>query len=541
MLQTLRRTKLFSVILACVAAACLIVGARVSSAQGVRRGLSPQAQRGKQIYLKGESREGGEIKVGLGSDNIEVPAAAFACANCHGLKGEGASEGGLQPPPITWATLTAPHTSALTRRERAPYTEETLARAIRTGLDPAGARLHPGMPQYEMTAGQMADLIAYLKQIGQADDLEAGLDENRIKLGAALPLTGPLAPVGEDIKATIDAYFAEVNAQGGVYGRQLELVAADSQGDPVHTLQATKRLVEQDNVFALVGSFEPRGSAQVNEYLRQSETVLVGPVTLSPRLTSPPNPSIFYLLPTFSDQARVLVDFAAAKSANRPARVALIYAGSEFDADALAGLHLQTKLYPMEIVFEYGYESGRFSAERVGAPLAQSRPDYIFFFGGAEQFTTLARAVDATKLRAPLFSSVVMVGRAAFDVPAAVAAQTFLAYPAALPATRSDLADFLAVMQSRGVKLRSPAFQAVAFGAAKTLVEAAKISGREITRPALLSALEQLRDYQTGVVPPLTFGPNRRIGADSCLIVGIDLSNKQYVPMGARLTPKEKL
>lgn len=537
MLQLCRRAKLFLVVLAGVAAACLLGGARVG-AQG-RRGLSPQEQRGRQIYLKGESGEGSEIKVRLGSDNLEVPAAAFACVNCHGLKGDGTSEGGLQPPPITWATLTAPHTSALTSRERTAYTEETLARAIRAGLDPAGVRLHPGMPQYEMNAGQMADLIAYLKKIGQADDLEPGLSAQTLKLGAALPLTGPLAQIGEDIKATVEAYFAEINAQGGIYGRQFELVVADSQADPARTLQAMQQLVERDGVFALVGSFEGPGSEQANEYLRRSEVALVGPVTLSPRVATPPNPYVFYLLPTFGDQARVLVDFAAAKSTPRPARLAIIYAEGEFDRDALAGLRAQMKLYPMETVFEYGYEPGRFAPERVGTPLAQSRPDYIFFFGGAEQFTTLARAVDAAKLRAPLLSSVVMVGRAAFDVPPAVAAQTYLAYPAALP-NQTDFADFIAVMQSKGVKLRSPAFQTVAFGAAKTFVEAAKLSGREISRPQLLNALERLRDYKTGVVPPLTFGPNRRVGADSCSVVRLDMSSKQYVPVGERLTPKDK-
>lgn len=535
-MKSQRRTKIFVVLLTCVVAATLAVVTR-GRAQ-VERSLSPQEQHGKLLYLKGEPGDGKEIKVLLGGDELEVPSTAFACANCHGLKGEGGREGGLQPPPLDWATLTAPHTSALTRRERAPYTEATLARVIREGLDPAGTRLHPGMPLYQMNDAQTADLIAYLKKLGGTDDAESGLSEKTIKLGAALPLTGPLSQVGADIKATIEAYFAEVNAQGGIYGRQLELVAEDTQGEPAATLHATQRLVEQDRVFALVGSFEPRDSEQVNEYLKRREVALVGPVTLSPRLATPPNPYVFYLLPTFGDQARVLVDFAAAKSANRMGRVAVVYADSEFDADARAGLRAQTKLYPLEIVFEQGYAPPRFSAAQLVAQLAQSKPDYIFFFGGAQQFTALAREVAAAKLRASLFSSVVMVGRAAFDVPPAVAAETFLANPAALP-TQDDLAGFMGLMQRRGVALRSPAFQAVAYGAASTLVEVIKQTGRELSRYELLNALEQLRDYKTGVVPPLTFGPNRRVGANSCAVVTVDLNNKHYVPLGERLTPKD--
>ena len=130
-----------------------------------RSGLAAQEQRGKQIYVKGES-EAGEIIARLGSADLDVPASSFSCANCHGLRGEGTREGGIQPPPINWETLTRPHTSALTRRVRTAYNEATLARAIRDSLDPAGGRLHPAMPNYKMTREQMADLIAYLKQIG---------------------------------------------------------------------------------------------------------------------------------------------------------------------------------------------------------------------------------------------------------------------------------------------------------------------------------------------------------------------------------------
>jgi ABC-type branched-subunit amino acid transport system substrate-binding protein len=395
------------------------------------------------------------------------------------------------------------------------------------------------MPQYLLSPEQMADLIAYLKKLGNQDDSDPGIDDKRIKVGAALPFTGALAQVGEDVKATLNAYFAEVNAQGGIYGRQLELVSVDSRGDAQGTLAATERLVESEGVFSLVASFEPGTSDATNDYLKRSQVALVGPVTLSPRLSVPPNPYVFYLLPTFGEQARALVDFAAAKFKERTPRVAVISTDSEFDADAVAGVQAQAKLYPMEIVSEQTYARGNFQAQKFVELMAQKKPDGIFFFGNAEQFAALTRAMEAAKLNAALFSSVVMIGHGAFDAPASVAPQIFLAYPAALPG-RDDFTEFVTVMQKGGVRLRSPAFQTVAYGAAKAFVEAMKLSGRQINRAALLSSLEQLRDFKTGVVPPLTFGPNRRVGASGCYIVGLDLTKKQYVPLGARLVPKDK-
>ena len=183
-------------------------GGRVSAQPAA--GLSAQEQRGKLIYLKGTTASGqDEIVAVLSGNDIEVPASTFNCANCHGLKGEGTKEGGLQPPPIDWPTLTAAHTSALTGKARAPYSEATLKRAISAGLDSSGNRLHPGMPQYRMTAQQMADLIAYLHKLGHESDVDPGLSETALKVGAALPLTGPLAQVGEDVRAAVKAYLAK--------------------------------------------------------------------------------------------------------------------------------------------------------------------------------------------------------------------------------------------------------------------------------------------------------------------------------------------
>jgi ABC-type branched-subunit amino acid transport system substrate-binding protein len=521
-----------------IAAIGLLCGVDGATTQ-TRNVLSPQEKRGKQIYLKGEGGEGGEIVAELGSDELELPATTFACVNCHGLRGEGTQEGGLQPPPVTWNQLTASHTSLLTRQERGPYTEATLARAISDGLDPAGRRLHPGMPRYRMTAAQMADLVAYLKHLGKESDTDPGMSADAIKIGAALPMTGPLSSVGEDVKATLNASFAEINSQGGIYNRRFELVVEDSGSEPRQTLEATRRLIEQDEVFALCGSFEPGASSAINEFIRKSEVPLIGPVTLSPHVSVPPNPYIFYLLPTFNDQARALVDFVHDKARGHAARLAVVYADNDFERDALAGLQSQAKMYGMEVVFEHSYAPTRFDAGRAVESLAQKKPDYLFFFGGAEEINACAREMERVKLNASLLSSVVMLGRGAFNLPPSLAAQTFLSYPSALP-NKSDFAEFIAVMQKGKVQLRGPAFQVVAYAATKILFEAAKLSRRQLDRATLISALEQIQDLRTGVVPPITFGPNRRVGSSGSYVVGVDLSHKQYTPLSDRLVPKDR-
>jgi ABC-type branched-subunit amino acid transport system substrate-binding protein len=502
-----------------------------------RAGLTDQEKRGKQIYVKGESGPG-TITAVLGNTDLEVPASAFSCSNCHGRRGEGTREGGLQPPPIDWETLTAQYSSQLTRRERAAYDDETLARAISHGLDPAGGRLHPAMPRYHMTREQMADLIAYLKQVGKESDREIGITDETITVGTVLPLTGSFAGIGEDIKAILLASLADINNQGGIYGRRVELLVEDSGGNPAQAFAATRRLIEQ-GVFALIASFEPGDSSNINELIKGNEVPLVGPLTLSPRVTLPPNPYIFYLFPTFADQVRTLVDFANVRAQGKPPRLVVIYSRNDFNRDALSGLRAQAQMYSMEIVSEQDYEVGKLKALEAVELLKQKQPADVFFFGSAPDFKAVADEIYRAKLNVNVFSSVVMIGRGAFALPPNLAAQTFLSYPSSLP-TESELTEFLALTRKAHIELGNPAFQSMAFAAAKIFSEAAKLSGRQLDRVAFIGSLERMHDFKTSVIPPVTFGPNRRVGSVSSYVVGIDVRERRYVPLTDRLAPKDK-
>jgi len=146
--------------LAWAAFCCVALHGGGSSAQET---LTPQESRGKQIYVQGTSPAGREILAYVGEASIEVPGSAMACANCHGLDGQGKPEGGVVPSNLTWEALTKPY--GLTHadgRRHPPYTGRALELAITRGLDPAGNKLLNVMPRYAMSGEDLADLVAYL-------------------------------------------------------------------------------------------------------------------------------------------------------------------------------------------------------------------------------------------------------------------------------------------------------------------------------------------------------------------------------------------
>jgi len=102
------------------------------------------------------------------------------------------------------------------------------------------------------------------------------------------------------------------------------------------------------------------------------------------------------------------------------------------------------------------------------------------------------------------------------------------------PTVPGDLTpEGLAELRELQVKYKFPvrhtASQVMALAAAKIFTEALKRAGRDLSRERLITALEGLYEYETGVTPNITFGPNRRVGSKGSYVVAIDPEKKGFI------------
>ena len=502
----------------------------VSDAAG---GLSPQQQRGREIYRRGTVAGASAGTAAIGADRMALPSSSFACANCHGIWGEGTREGGLEPPPLNWKRLTSPAVSTVTGRRRAPYSPETLQLAIAQGLDPAGMRLDAGMPRYDLPAERLAELVAYLERLGDADDTDPGVSSKSIRIGAALPLSGPQAAAGMSIRDTLELTFAAESRRGGIYGRSLDLVVEDSRGDPAGLLEATRRLVERDGVFALAASLEPGGGSDDSGRLLESlGTPLVGPVTLSPHQKEPPNPYIFYLLPNLFDQARALVDFIAGRESPRRPKLAVIQAGTALDRDVVDGLRQQASLQGLSVVAE------EHDSPAAVAAVLSKRPDYLIFSGDGAGLARVARQLDGGA--SPALAAFVSTAQSGVGLlPETVAARALLAAPAFPPDTH-QAEGFFAVLAAGNSPHTYLGLRMAAFAAGSVLIQAVRSSGSRLSREGLVNTLERLQHLETGITAPLTFRPGQRVGSAGAAILTFDPVSRTFVAASGWLAPKDQ-
>jgi branched-chain amino acid transport system substrate-binding protein len=95
---------------------------------------------------------------------------------------------------------------------------------------------------------------------------DPGVSDTEIKIGQTMMYSGPLSVYGQIGKAE-QAYFAKINAEGGINRRKVNLISLDDAYVPPKALEQTRRLVEEDGVFFIFGSLGPATSIVVRRYL----------------------------------------------------------------------------------------------------------------------------------------------------------------------------------------------------------------------------------------------------------------------------------
>jgi ABC-type branched-subunit amino acid transport system substrate-binding protein len=492
--------------------------------------LTAQQQRGKEIYVRGTSPSGKDIRAYLGESSFEVPGSAVTCANCHGLDGQGKPEGGVRPSNLTWEALTKPY--GLTHadgRKHPPYTARGLELAITRGTDPAGNRLQGAMPRYQMSREDLADLVAYLGSLGR--DRDPGISDDSIVIGTAVPATGTLADMGQALKAVTGAFFNEVNNQGGIYNRRVELKFIDTAETPAATRANVERVLIDERVFAMTGAFIAGAEREVVPLMAQHGVPLIGPLTLYPQTGFPLNRQVFYLLSGVDGQGRALLEFAAKTSAINSPAIAVVYPQSEVNASVLEAIADQCRKRELSAPQRYEYATGRFDVSDAVKQLEQAGRDAVIFIGSADEALSFMREADKHRWFPAVFLPSSSSGPDVFDAPAGFNGKLFASFPNAPAALgREGVNEFRSLAAKYQLPTQHVAMQMSAYSAAWILVDAMRRVGKDLSREKLIQALEGLYEFSTGLTPAITFGPNRRIGAMGTYVVTIDLKERRFVP-----------
>src|SRR5215468_459291 len=108
---------------------------------------------------------------------------------------------------------------------------------------------------------------------------EDGLTSDTITFGQAAVLEGPASALGTGMRAGLNAAFEEANRSGGVHGRTLKLISVDDGYEPDKSIAATKKLIEEDKVFALIGAVGTPTAAAAQPVAAAAKVPFIGAFT----------------------------------------------------------------------------------------------------------------------------------------------------------------------------------------------------------------------------------------------------------------------
>lgn len=488
--------------------------------------LTVEETRGKQLYVNGTRSSGEVIKVMIGQQSIELPGSTLPCASCHGEDGQGRPEGGIIPVDITWRFLTKPYGHQHPNSRKHPaFTEQSFAASITDGMDPAGNHLDTAMPRYQLSSSDIADLIAYLKRL--STDYDPGLTETTIRVGTLLPAKGPLGNMGQAMQNVLAAYFAEINAGGGIYNRKITLEVAEFSGDPDAARKSFRRLIESEPVFAMVATVAGGMEKEILGLTESNGVPQIGPYTLFPENSFSSSRSTFYLLAGLRQQSRALVDYAVNVLGLANPSLAVIGPSGIFFQAATEGIETQRQKQGWSKLTRLPYPQGRFDAQKLAANLKKLSPDALFYFGDDQTLPALLAVVDKLSPRPYVFMSGSLAGQNIFNAPTGFQDRIFLTYPT-LPKDQTNPQEFAVLLKKHGLSTRHLAAQIFAYSSAKLLVVGLQRAGKKLSRKKLIQILENLYQFDSGLTPPLTYGPNRHIGSIGAYVVSINLKTKKF-------------
>jgi ABC-type branched-subunit amino acid transport system substrate-binding protein len=342
----------------------------------------------------------------------------------------------------------------------------------------------------------------------------AAVAADPIRIGYTGPLSGSLSLLGQGVRDGVDVYVQYINSIGGVNGRKLEFIAEDDGYEPMRTVAAAKKLAEQDKVVALVGSAGTPNVAAIIAYSQEQKLPIIAPYAFSHTLTTPVKPYVFTTLPEVRIQADVLGAYLVKDL--KQTKIAAIYQNDDFGQDAVAGLDDRMKKANVPLT-KLPFDRGSTNFSGVVAQARQAGAEDVVFLGIPRDAALVMKEANKMGWK-PQFSGHNALGDPqtfALAGTPLVEGAIAVAVMEPLDSKKPEVAEFIARQKQFMAKTSPTTYSMHGYNAARILVEALKKVQGEPTGEKIAASLEQIKGLQTGLMGPITFGPDQHAGSQS--------------------------
>ena len=362
---------------------------------------------------------------------------------------------------------------------------------------------------------------------GMAFARTPGVTDDEIKIGSFMALSGPLAFIGTPLKNGMQAYFKEVNANGGINGRKITLIAEDDQFMPAKTVAAVRKMVERDRVFGIVGGLGTPGGLAVKDYLVRRNVPFVYPASGATEFSFPPKENIFVVQPNYRTEGKVIAKFLRDEFADK--KIAFIHDDTEIGKEGARYTTENMENYGLEPVADISFPGANVDFSSYVLKLKEAGAEVVVFhgvMGPAAQIRKEAKKIgyDFEMIVNYALADPLMF-QLAGDAWNGVYATGWLP---PLDAEEAGVNEFFTTYNKHFPEGGGLAYAAAGWVAAEVFCEAVERMGDDVTREELYDALESFDNWNGVLARNISYSAVQRSGVTEMML--LKAKDGQYVP-----------
>jgi ABC-type branched-subunit amino acid transport system substrate-binding protein len=309
-------------------------------------------------------------------------------------------------------------------------------------------------------------------------------------------LTGPAAALGIDMRNGAKVYFDYINAKGGVHGRKIQLITLDDGYEPARTAPNTRKLIEENKVFALFGYVGTPTSAAAMPIFTEAKVPYFGAFTGAELLRQPFNRYVFNVRASYYDETEKIVEQLVSTGSKN---IAVFYQDDAYGQAGLKGVELAMTRRNMKISTTATVERNTTKVEQAVKTISAAQPDAVVMISAYKSCGEFIRQMKGHGSAAQFYNVSFVGSKALADdlgkEGTGVAISQVMPFPwgASIPVVR----EYQSLMLRAGNKEFT--FTTIeGFIAAKVFVEGLRRAGRDLNRERLITALESMNNVDLG-------------------------------------------
>jgi ABC-type branched-subunit amino acid transport system substrate-binding protein len=363
------------------------------------------------------------------------------------------------------------------------------------------------------TIGRLAVGLLLITSIASAED---GITDKEILIGMSNALGGPASALGIGMKTGGSVYFNKVNAAGGVNGRKIKLISYDDGYEPERAVANTRKLIEEDKVFALFGYVGTPTSSAVMPVFSKLQVPYIAPFTGAEILRNPVNKYLFNLRASYFDETEAMVEHLTNDLGVK--RIGVFVQADAFGDAGRAGVMRALRKRDLPMVGDTKFPRNTEEVDEGLEALIKANPEAVIMVGPYKPCATFIKKAKARGFKAK-FLNVSFVGTDALikelgaDGEGVIVTQVM---PNPNDSTLPIVKQYLADMKAAG---HQPDYMSLeGYAGAAVMVEVLKKT-RTLTRESFTATFEQFNMELGGL--NVAFSPSSHQGLKNIFLTKI--------------------